>query len=79
MSARPLFGPSGAAALASIVAAQTKSRARFTRMVDFFGKVGSGESAGYGWTTVPKEPSGSRERYRKIREAKARATEAVGT
>jgi len=79
VSARPLFGPSGAAALASIVAAQTKSRARFTRMVDFFGKVGSGESAGYGWTTVPKEPSGSRERYRKIREAKARATEAVGT
>jgi chlorophyllide a reductase subunit Y len=79
VSARPLFGPAGAAALAGIVAAQTKGRERFARMVGFFDKVGAGETAGYGFKDVPKDPPGSRERYRKAREAKARATQAVGT
>lgn len=36
VSARPLFGPAGAAALAGIVAAQTKGAGRFSRMVSFF-------------------------------------------
>jgi chlorophyllide a reductase subunit Y len=79
VSARPLFGPAGAAALAGIVAAQTKGRERFARMVGFFDKVGAGETAGYGFKDVPRDPPGSRERYRKAREAKARATQAVGT
>jgi chlorophyllide a reductase subunit Y len=79
VSARPLFGPAGAGALAAIVAAQTKGRERFARMVSFFDKVGVGETAGYGWTTVPKDPPGSKDRYRKAREAKAKATQAVGT
>ena len=48
VSARPLFGPAGAGSIAAIVAAQSKMRARFARMVDFFGPVGSGLSAGYG-------------------------------
>jgi chlorophyllide a reductase subunit Y len=73
VSARPLFGPAGAGALAGIVAAQTRGRDRFARMVGFFNNVGSGETAGYGWTSVPKDPPGSRERYRKAREAKAKA------
>jgi 3,8-divinyl chlorophyllide a/chlorophyllide a reductase subunit Y len=79
VSARRLFGPAGAGALASIVAAQTKGRERFGRMVSFFNGVGVGETAGYGWKDVPKDPPGSKERYRKAREAKAKATQAVGT
>lgn len=50
VSARPLFGPAGAGSLAGIVAAQTRGRARFAGMVDFFAGVGTGEGAGY---TVP--------------------------
>jgi chlorophyllide a reductase subunit Y len=38
VSARPLFGPAGAAALPAIVAAQTAGRERFGRMVAFFEK-----------------------------------------
>lgn len=53
VSARPLFGAAGAGALAGIVAAQTRGGDRFGRMVEFFGKVGAGENAGYGWTGVP--------------------------
>ena len=79
VSARPLFGAAGAGALAAIVAAQTKGRERFARMVSFFDTVGAGETAGYGWTDVPKDPPGSKERYRRAREAKAKATQAVGT
>jgi chlorophyllide a reductase subunit Y len=36
VSARPLFGAAGAAALPAIVAAQTKGAERFSRMVSFF-------------------------------------------
>jgi len=73
VSARPLFGSAGAGALAGIVAAQTRGRDRYARMVGFFDKVGTGEASGYGWTAVPKDPPGSRERYRRAREAKAKA------
>jgi chlorophyllide a reductase subunit Y len=79
VSARPLFGPAGAGALAAIVAAQTKGRERFARMVGFFDKVGAGETAGYGWNDIPKDPPGSRERTRRAREARAKAASAVGS
>jgi chlorophyllide a reductase subunit Y len=79
VSARPLFGAPGAAALAAIVATQTKGHERFARMVSFFDKVGTAETAGYGWKEIPKDPPGSKDRYRKAREAKAKATQAVGT
>ena len=79
VSARPLFGAAGAAAMAAIVAAQTNGRERFARMVSFFDNVGAGETAGYGWTNIPKDPPGSKDRYRRAREAKAKATQAVGT
>ena len=79
ISARPLFGPAGAGSLAAIVANQTKSAERFGRMVSFFEGVGTPDRAGYGWKDVPEEPKGFRERNRKLRMAKAKAEEAVGT
>jgi chlorophyllide a reductase subunit Y len=79
VSARPLFGPAGAGALAAIVAAQIKGAPRFARMVAFFDQVGTGAAAGYGFAGKPVEPKGARERMRKQREAKAKALEAVGT
>ena len=79
VSARPLFGPAGAASLAAIVAAQTKGAERFRRMVGFFEGVGTGTTAGYGWKEKPVEPAGSRERFRKQMAARKKSVEAVGT
>lgn len=79
VSARPLFGPAGAAALAGIVAAQTRGAERFRTMVSFFEGVGTANGAGYGWTTPPSDPPGFRERQRKLRAAKNKALDAVGT
>ncbi len=79
VSARPLFGPAGAASMAGIVAAQTRGAERFGRMVSFFEGVGAGPTAGYGWTQKPSEPKGYRERMQKQRAAQAKAREAVGT
>ena len=79
VSARPLFGPAGAGSLAGIVAAQTRGAERFSRMVGFFEGVGTGTTAGYGWTTKPVEPKGSRERMRKQLAAQKKSVEAVGT
>ena len=79
VSARPLFGQAGIAALAGVVAAQTRGAERYGRMVEFFAGVGTGEAAGYGWTDVPREPPGARDRMRRARAARAKAVEAVGT
>ena len=79
VSARPLFGAAGAGALAGIVAAQIGGGARWGRMVGFFEGVGAGPAAGYGFNGVPQEPKGAKDRYRKAREARARANDAVGT
>jgi 3,8-divinyl chlorophyllide a/chlorophyllide a reductase subunit Y len=79
VSARPLFGPAGAASLAGIVAAQTRGKERFARMVGFFEGVGTAEGAGYGFAGKPVEPPGFRDRQRKLRAARAKAAEAVGS
>jgi chlorophyllide a reductase subunit Y len=79
VSARPLFGAAGVAAMTAIVAAQTRGAERFGRMVSFFDGVGQGEARGYGWTGVPKEMPGVREKFRKQAAIRARAQEAVGT
>jgi chlorophyllide a reductase subunit Y len=79
VSARPLFGSAGAASLAGIVAAQTRGRERFARMVSFFEGVGTAEGAGYGFAGKPVEPPGFRDRQRKQRAARAKAAEAVGS
>ena len=78
VSARPLFGAAGAMALTGIVQAQTRGGERFARMNEFFQGVGGGDVAGYGWKGAPVTPAGAKERYRKAREMRARATEAVG-
>ena len=79
VSARPLFGPAGAGALASIVATQTRGKARFGRMVDFFDTVGTGDNAGYGWTGVPPAHPGAKDSYRRLREARVKAESSVST
>jgi chlorophyllide a reductase subunit Y len=79
ISARPLFGPAGAASIAAIVRTQTQGRERFSRMVSFFDGVGSGDNAGYGTRGVPVAHPQAKERFRKMREAKARAAASVGT
>ncbi|NKE44599.1 chlorophyllide a reductase subunit Y [Roseomonas frigidaquae] len=79
VSARPLFGAAGAGSMAGIVAAQTRGRERFSRMVSFFEGVGTPDGAGYGFRDKPVDPPGFRERQRKIQAAKAKAEESVGT
>ena len=79
VSARPLFGPAGAGSMAGIVAAQVSGRERFSRMVSFFDGVGTPDRAGYGFKGKPEEPQGFRDRQKKLRLAKAKAEEAVGT
>jgi chlorophyllide a reductase subunit Y len=79
VSARPLLGAAGAAALAGIVGAQTRGRERFAQMVEFFEGVGVPDAAGYGWKGVPDLHPDARIKARKMREARAKAAEAVGT
>jgi chlorophyllide a reductase subunit Y len=79
VSARPLFGVAGAGSLAAIVAAQTKGRERFSRMVSFFDGVGTPNGAGYGFRDKPADPPGFRDRMRKLRAAQAKPEEAVGS
>jgi chlorophyllide a reductase subunit Y len=73
VSARPLFGVAGAAAIPAIVATQTRGVNRFSRMVDFFDGVGTGENTGYGTGGVPEPHPDAKARFRKMREAKAKA------
>ena len=73
VSARPLFGPAGAGALAGSVATQTRGKGRLAQMVDFFDRVGTSDAAGYGWAGVPEEHPEAKESFRRAREAKARA------
>jgi chlorophyllide a reductase subunit Y len=77
VSARPLFGPAGAASVASIVAAQTRGAERFKGMVSFFNGVGSGTAAGYGFTEVPKKADEKRKVVRSIK-VRGDLSEAVG-
>ncbi|MFC0389412.1 chlorophyllide a reductase subunit Y [Muricoccus vinaceus] len=79
VSARPLFGAAGAGALAGIVTAQTRGAERFSRMVSFFGGVGTKEGAGYGWETPPQDPPGFRDRMKRARVLRAKAEEATGS
>jgi chlorophyllide a reductase subunit Y len=73
ISARPLFGVPGAGSLAATVHAAIAGKGRLDRMRAFFDGVGTGESAGYGQTDVPKPRPGALERSAKARASRARA------
>ncbi len=81
VSARPLFGLPGIAAMAGIVNTQTKGAERFGRMVSFFDSVGSGDNTGYGWEGTPTAHPEFRARTKKLREAreKAAANQSMGS
>ncbi len=72
ISARPLMGIAGAAALAQIINAALGSRDRFARMRDFFEGVGEHANAGI-WEDVPADHPEFRKRYA-AKLAKARAS-----
>ncbi|MBU3738426.1 MAG: chlorophyllide a reductase subunit Y [Rhodoferax sp.] len=57
ISARPLMGPAGPAALAQVLNAALANRARFDAMKAFFGSTGTGEAAGVweGAQGIPRE------------------------
>ena len=48
-------------------------------MVGFFDEVGAGHTAGYGFTEVPKDPPGLRERNRKAARGEGQGAAAVGS
>lgn len=81
VSARPLFGIPGIAAMAGIVATQTKGADRFSKMVSFFSGVGAGDNTGYGWQGAPEAHPESRAKYKKVREARAKtmANQSMGS
>ena len=73
VSARPLFGLPGIGAMAQIINTQTRGADRFSKMVSFFQGVGTGDNTGYGTNGTPVAHPEARARYKKVREAKAKA------
>lgn len=69
VSARPLFGRSGAAALAPTINAAIGGRERLNRMRDFFAGVGVDHATGYGHVGVPKARLRAKERHAAARDA----------
>jgi chlorophyllide a reductase subunit Y len=70
VSARPLFGPSGAGSLAKVVNAAIAGKARFDEMKDFFEGVGTGHASGV-WQDAPKDRPEFREAFRRKMEKAA--------
>jgi 3,8-divinyl chlorophyllide a/chlorophyllide a reductase subunit Y len=62
IAARPLMGPAGAAALASVINAALANRQRFETMRSFFEGVGSGAAGGI-CTGIPQDRPEFRQRY----------------
>jgi chlorophyllide a reductase subunit Y len=77
ISARPLFGPAGAGALAATVNAAIGGGERMQRMRDFFTGVGTGHAAGYGFADTPVDRPEVRERFKRhmVAQAKKRKAE----
>jgi chlorophyllide a reductase subunit Y len=76
VSARPLFGPAGAGALAATVNGALAGRERFVRMREFFEGVGTGVAAGYGFTGRPVERPEVKERFRRHMEGQRKKIKA---
>jgi 3,8-divinyl chlorophyllide a/chlorophyllide a reductase subunit Y len=78
VSARPLFGPAGAAALAGIINPALRNRERFAAMRDFFEGVGQGHDAsGYGFAEgIPTPRPEFKDRFRRHMAAQAKKRKA---
>jgi chlorophyllide a reductase subunit Y len=76
ISARPLFGPAGAGALAATIRAAIAGGDRFRAMRAFFDGVGTGAAAGYGFDGVPAERVEVKERFRRHMAAQAKKRKA---
>jgi chlorophyllide a reductase subunit Y len=76
ISARPLMGPAGPAALAEIVNAAIANRERMDRMRAFFEGVGAGDTAGV-WQDTPADHSAFRTRFEKKLEKQRKAAKAA--
>jgi 3,8-divinyl chlorophyllide a/chlorophyllide a reductase subunit Y len=78
VSARPLFGPAGAASLAGIVKAALGNRSRMQEMLAFFEGVGIGQDAsGYGFGAgVPVARPEFKDRFRRHMTAQAKKRKA---
>ena len=70
VSARPLFGPSGAGSLATVVNAAIAGKARFDEMKEFFEGVGTGHTSGV-WQDAPKDRPEFRDAFRRKMEKAA--------
>jgi chlorophyllide a reductase subunit Y len=71
ISARPLFGVSGAGSLAQVVNAAIAGKARFDEMREFFEGVGEGDNAGI-WQGMPVSRPDYRDKFRKAAAAQAK-------
>ncbi|MFN5528823.1 nitrogenase component 1, partial [Bradyrhizobium sp.] len=71
ISARPLFGVSGAGSLAQVVNAAIGGKARFDEMRTFFEGVGEGDTAGV-WQDTPVARPEFRDKFRKAVAAQAK-------
>ena len=71
ISARPIFGPAGAGSLGPVLSGAMQGRDRLNRMKSFFSGVGSGHTAGYGFTEVPERKLSAKERNARARDGKA--------
>jgi 3,8-divinyl chlorophyllide a/chlorophyllide a reductase subunit Y len=72
ISARPLMGPSGPAALAQVINAAMGNKSRFDEMDAMFKGVGTGFTAGI-WENVPKDRPEFRKRYAAMNTKKPKA------
>ncbi len=75
ISARPLMGPAGAGALASVVNAAIGARSRLADMRAFFDGIGEGDQAGV-WEDTPADRSLFRNDYRRRIEKQAKKRKA---
>ena len=70
ISARPIFGPMGAAGLSEVINGALGGRERLNRMRAFFDGVGTGHATGYGWTEKPERKLSAKERNARARGGK---------
>jgi len=79
VSARPIFGASGAGGLSPVLMGAMQGRERLNRMKKFFEGVGEAHSAGYGFRSVPERRLTAKERNARARGGKAVTGDSVSS